>query len=473
MPAALPAAVSTAVSLAPVSAETRLGYVLRHFWQVYEPKLAVDFGGAGGVGNQVEIADGAGAFFAETQPAPPPPVWREWRGQRVPFFFAQATDFELLTRRPGQAIVGVDIISAAFYLLSGWQEYFGAARDQHGRFPYAASVQAQGGFVTVPVVNYYFDLLKTAIEHATGQTLRLRPWPGAAPLAAFISHDIDWLHGAWKAPLQQALQQGRWAEALGRVGRRLRQRRDAWDNLEDVAAQTARYGGRSTFFILPTPHSAPDGTPNANYRLTPRLRARLTHLAAEGHEIGLHGSIGSSLDAGQLRAERQQLPGPPAPGHRFHYLKWDPRRTPAVLDALGLAYDTTLGFAEHFGFRHSYCHPFQPFDFATHGVHAFVEIPLLLMDATLHHPNYLQLSAAQVLPALRPALAEVEKFGGVAGILWHNNHFDPENTFSGPVQFHELMRDLQARGAAFLTGQQTAAWFRPAKSQPDQAGRGT
>jgi hypothetical protein len=57
-----------------------------------------------------------------------------------------------------------------------------------------------------------------------------------------------------------------------------------------------------------------------------------------------------------------------------------------------------------------------------------------------------------VLPVLRPVLAEVEKFGGVAGILWHNDHFDPENTLNGPVQFHELMRDLQERRAAFLTG---------------------
>lgn len=473
MPAAAPASLAPAAILpAPVAAETRLAYVLRHFWQVYGPRRAVSLGGPGGVGIQVAIVDGAGGFFAGAAPYPPPPVWREWRGQQVPFFFTEAEATELLTRQPGRAIINADIISAAFYLLSGWQEQFSPERDQHGRFPYAASVQSRYGFVTVPVVNYYFDVLKMAIEHATGEALTPRRWPGGAPLAAFISHDIDWLYGAWKAPVKQALRRGRWAEALTRVARRLR-RPDAWDNLEDVAAQTARYGGKSTFFILPYPHPAPNGTPNADYRLGPRLRARLLRLAARGHEIGLHGSIGTSEAAARLAAERRRLPGPPARGHRFHYLKWEPRRTPAVLDALGFDYDTTLGFAEHFGFRHSYCHPFRPFNFATHGVHDFVEIPLLLMDATLHHPHYLQLTAQQVLPALRPVLAEVGKFGGVAGILWHNNHFDPENTFSGPAQFHALMRELQAHGAAFLTGGETAAWFRDAESRPHQADGGT
>jgi peptidoglycan/xylan/chitin deacetylase (PgdA/CDA1 family) len=463
MPAA--PAIADALPLAvPVAADARLGYVLRHFWQVYGPEQQVSFGPLGS-GCDIEIEDGAGNFFEETDSVPPPPAWRAWRGQRLPFFFARNSPDELLTRLPGRAILGVDVISAAFFLLSGWQEYFSSERDQHGRFPYNASVQFRYGFVGIPVVNYYFDLLKTAVEHVTGQPLAPRRWATDAPLAAFISHDIDMLRGSWKAPVKRALRGGRLVEAIARLWRRLRHP-DAWDNLEQVAAQTGRYGGKSTFFVLPCPGKAPDGTPNADYRLTPRLRARLHRLAAEGHEIGLHGSIGSSLNFAQLRAEQQQLAAP-GKGHRFHYLKWDPRRTPALLDAAGFDYDSTLGFAEHFGFRHSYCHPFQPFDFATHAAHRFVEIPLVLMDATLHHPNYLQLAAEEVLPALRPVLAEVEKFGGVAGILWHNDHFDAENLLNGPAQFHELMLDLQQRRASFLTGTEVVAHYQADKMRPN------
>ena len=124
------------------------------------------------------------------------------------------------------------------------------------------------------------------------------------------------------------------------------------------------------------------------------------------------------------------------------------------------SYDSTLGFAEHFGFRHSYCLPFYPYNFQTGAAHNFLEIPLNVMDTTLHHPHYLQLRAAEILPALRPMLEEIKKFGGVATVLWHNDHFDPANHLTGPRQFAEIMHYLQQHGAAFLTGSQIVAELR-------------
>jgi hypothetical protein len=76
------------------------------------------------------------------------------------------------------------------------------------------------------------------------------------------------------------------------------------------------------------------------------------------------------------------------------------------------------------------------------------------MDATLHHPNYLQLAPDQVMPALQPLFAEVKRFGGVASVLWHNENFDPANTANGPRQFHEIMAHLQREGATFRTGRE-------------------
>jgi hypothetical protein len=173
----------------------------------------------------------------------------------------------------------------------------------------------------------------------------------------------------------------------------------------------------------------------------------------------VHGSIGTAIDAKRLNQEIEKIPIS-SRGLRFHYLRWEPRTTPALVDAVGLEYDSTLGFAEHFGFRHSYCLPFFPFNFATGVAHHFLEIPLNVMDATLHHPNYLQLRPDEILPALRPMLAEIERFGGVATVLWHNENFDPANTKNGPQQFAELMSYLQQRGTAFLTGVEICQSFR-------------
>jgi peptidoglycan/xylan/chitin deacetylase (PgdA/CDA1 family) len=432
-------------------------YVLRHFALAYPGASMVAVGYAD-MQPQVEIVALGEAFFAANTPYPPAPAWREWAGQQVPFFFDESPEKPLLILQEKKAFVTADIISAAFYLLSGWQEYFSSERDQHGRFPYSASVQKKYGFVALPIVNYYFDVLKTAVEHVSGQPLRPRRWGSqAAEFAAFISHDVDNLRSGWKAPAKAALQQRKF-RLFGKLLWQHLTQPDAWDNLEEVAAVTAQYGANSTFFILPTCRKALNGTSNADYRLSQRLRQRLWRLEEQSCEMGVHMPLtGSSTVLPNIRAYTLSFN---FTGCRFHYLSWEPLITPRIVSTNPIAaenkfeYDSTLSFAEHFGFRHSFCLPFFPFDFDFAREFPFVEIPLNVMDATLHHPNYLQLAPAEILPALQPLFAEIKRFGGVASVLWHNQNFDPANTQNGPQQFHEIMTHLQQQGAAFRTGRE-------------------
>lgn len=449
-----------ALAPVPVSAATRLEYVLTHFGLAYAPGPTASIGYAA-TSPQIEVAETGEAFFTQNYPYPPAPNWREWQGQRVPFFFDNSPEKPLLIFAENKIFISADIISAAFYLLSGWQEYFSDERDQHGRFPYAASVQAKYSFVTLSAVNYYFDVLKTAVEYVSGQPLKSRKWgTKQAKFAAFISHDIDNMRSGWKAPAKAALHQRKFT-LFGKLLWQHLTQPDAWDNLEQVAAATAEYGGRSTFFVLGTKGRSANGTPNADYHLSSILY-RLQQLKAQGCEVSLHGSIGTALDAGRLKAEMENDLQYEGNGLRFHYLGWEPRHTPGVIDASScFGYDSTLGFAEHFGFRNSYCQPFYPFNFATGKVTGFIEIPLTIMDTTLHHPNYLQLKPTEILPALRPVFTEIKKFGGVASVLWHNQNFDPANTQNGPNQFHEIMRCLQQQDALFLTGREIFEQFDP------------
>ncbi|HEX8429349.1 DUF7033 domain-containing protein [Hymenobacter sp.] len=436
-----------------VSAEARLTYVLHHFRQAYAEVPEVSIGYAGQQ-PQVEIVDGAGSFFTGQEPYPPTPNQRQWQGRQLPVFFDPHPEKPLLELLPNnRAYIHADLIAAAFYLLSGWQEYFSNERDQHGRFPYAASVQQRYGFVAVPVVNYYFDVLKTAIEHVTSHLVHPRRWANDAPFATFVTHDIDELRSAWKAPAKAALRSGNLLKFSQHIWQHFTQP-DAWDNLELVQQTVAGYGAKSTFFFLPEHQKAANGTPNADYNIRqewPKLTA-----AVGDSEIGLHASLGTARHGGQLKQEEHWLQhlrdGVKAYGIRFHYLQWEPRITPTLLDVLLYEYDSTLGFAEHFGFRNSYCLPFHPFDFTQGRVCDFLEIPLNVMDATLHHPNYLQLASNEILPALRPMFQEIERFGGVCTLLWHNDHFDPANETTGPRQFAELMQYLRSRNTAFVNG---------------------
>jgi hypothetical protein len=437
----------------------RLAYVLQHFWQGYEAVLALSIGYLD-THPQLGIIAGDDGFFQRGHPYPPTPNWREWQGQHIPVFFDAQPEKPLLELLPsGRALIHADLISAAFYLLSGWQEYFSEERDQHGRFPYAVSVQRQYGFVTVPVVNHYFDILRAAIEHITGTQLSVRRWGASrVPFAAFITHDIDNCQSAWKAEGKAALRGGQFFR-FGRLLVRRLQGRDAWNNLEEMQAETQHWGAKSTFFFLGNSRRSTNGIANADYDLaTPRFQKRIQHLAQNGAEIATHGSLGTAQNAPQLRVEKAKLPITPL-GNRFHYLSWEPRHTPQVVAAAGFAYDSSLGFAEHFGFRHSYCFPFYPFDFEQGKACDFLEIPLNVMDATLHHPKYLQLQPTDILPALTPMFQEIERFGGVCTVLWHNENFAPQNQINGPRQFHLLLHYLRSRDAAFVNGADILSLF--------------
>ncbi|WP_205503274.1 polysaccharide deacetylase family protein [Rufibacter psychrotolerans] len=424
-------------------------YVLFHFRRLYHlpSPLEVSYG----VDHQsrIQITSTASTFFERQQPKPVQVVWKEWQGHPLPLFFDENTDQPWFSQNAqGHVVVHYDLVASAFYLLSSWQEFYGPERDPFGRYPYKASQQARHRFITKPLVNYYLEILKEAVERAYGQEILPRLWNGK-PFAACLTHDIDYCQSAWKVAGKPALQKGN----LGLFFRLAQQKftgEDAWFNLPQVEAELAKLSAKGTFFFLP--EAAPyEGHPNADYEVTsPKIRQELLRLSAAGHEIALHGSHGTGTQARRLQAEREKLP-PPIQGNRFHYLRFDPVKTPHLLQELGFTYDSTLGFSEHYGFRNSFCHPFRLFDFKSRQMSTVWEMPLNLMDVTLNHPRYLQLTPSEVMPAITPMLEEIIRFHGVFTLLWHNENFTPYGMAGGLQLFQDITQFLKNRQANFFT----------------------
>ncbi|CAN5753903.1 polysaccharide deacetylase family protein [soil metagenome] len=443
-----------------------LDYVLLHFYSLYgSPSRPFDIHyGLNGT-SSVQISRSDLSFFESNDPFPEKVRWEEWGGRQIPFFFPTPEEGPLLRIRDGQAIITQDVISSAFYLLSGWQEFHSPSRDRFHRFPYEASVQYRHQFITVPVVNYYFDLLKEAIEQAQGITLSSRLW-GGAPFATCVTHDVDRYESAWKIASQEELRRGN-VKAASRLLWQKLQGRDAWSNLPEVMGVLEKYGAEATFFFLPN-HAKHQGHPNADYDIsTPRYQKLLAEVERRGHEVGVHGSFKTATHAGYLLQEAARLQRP-VQGNRFHYLCYDPSVTADVLKESGLKYDSTLGFPEHFGFRNGYCLPFWPFDFKNRRPYPFLEIPLHLMDVTLHHPHYLQVPPAEMFGAVKPMLEEIIKFRGCFTLLWHNENFSDHAFPGGRAVFEEIISYAASQKTVFLTGSQV--W---AELEKGTGGKGT
>ena len=111
-------------------------------------------------------------------------------------------------------------------------------------------------------------------------------------------------------------------------------------------------------------------------------------------------------------------------GQRYHFLRLDPHRNLAHVEAAGFAYDSTLGFNDAPGFRAGIAHPFRPWNLERDAPRDIVEVPLAAMDVTLSEERYLSLSARQAGERLLTLLDWAAEHGGGFAVLWHSEQYD-------------------------------------------------
>jgi hypothetical protein len=103
---------------------------------------------------------------------------------------------------------------------------------------------------------------------------------------------------------------------------------------------------------------------------------------------------------------------------RQHYLRFRAPGTWGAQSASGFHADSTLGFAEHEGFRNGACHPFLAFDLDARRALPLWEVPLHVMDGTLQQYRAFDAAASGVrIRELRDVVADQH---GVYTVLVHN-----------------------------------------------------
>jgi len=375
-------------------------------------------------------------------------------GDDVPY---RAEAWEQVAR--GERPQGDDLAEAFFHLAR--LEERGGPRDRHDRFPASASC---------------LDPLDPPLER-----LRRRLTPGpprwrGARFAVALTHDVDVPWRWTRAGVRSSAARLKAHVVTGRPRAALREGRSLWSlpvhklrrtdpnwRFDRIVALEADHGARSTFFVLARHRHRADGPAPEVYE---RLRPRLVEILREGGaEIGLHGSYTAARDDGLLAEEKLALEGltDPVRGQRYHYLRVDPHANLAPLEALGFAYDSSLGFADAPGFRAGIAHPFRPWDAERERPLDLVEVPLAAMDATLAEERFLGLSAARAWPRLERLLDWAAAHGGGFAVLWHNNRFDSA-TGGWDRLYVRLLEAVRERGGVCLSAgdlaDEAAEWLR-------------
>jgi hypothetical protein len=330
---------------------------------------------------------------------------------------------------PSAAALRADVLGTAFFMLTRYEEIAVRQRDQYGRFPASASLAVREGFLRVPVVDEGVDALWEQLRRTWP---RLERKPRAYEVV--LTHDIDDPLATLQHTPRDVVRQlggdlvrrrdGRLAARRVRslLGDRGRDPNNTFDFLMDVSE---RRGLRSAFYFLAHRDERPRTGP---YLFEdPWVRRLIGRIARRGHEIGIHPSFPTYLDAELTREELERLRRVAEAegveqeewGGRQHYLRWANPDTWRNWEAAGLAYDATLGYTEAVGFRTGTCHPYRVFDLRARRPLELREEPFQVMDVTLLSSMGLSLDAAR--EATLEVAAQCRKYRGRLGILWHNN----------------------------------------------------
>jgi hypothetical protein len=143
---------------------------------------------------------------------------------------------------------------------------------------------------------------------------------------------------------------------------------------------------------------------------------------SHGVEMGVHPSYDTFRSAAKLGEEVSAIRkwiGQSELGGRQDYLRWN-TDTWRLWESLGMAYDASVGFADHIGFRAGTSHPYRPWLFSEQREASLLEIPLLAMDTTLL--GYMNLGPQQALSRLLDIVARCRAVGGVFTLLWHHTN---------------------------------------------------
>lgn len=365
--------------------------------------------------------------------------WTSVLGKSLPAPGIEVLPMPLIVKTQIGYLIQYDILGLTYWMLSRLEEVTPKHLDEYARFPASYSHAFKYGYLEVPVVDAWLNILGQVIE---------RTWPMLElkrhQFSIAVSHDVDspsrygfrTFPTTVRAMIGDVLKRRDFRRAAlallihGNTKEKLH-RADLYNTFDWIMDVSEQHGLVSTFYFV-CGRTNPEY--DSDYELEhPAITDLIRRICARGHTIGLHPSFDSyktseiiEAEAERLRQVCQQL-GVTLPnlGCRMHYLRWEHPTTMRALELAGMAYDNTLTYANHAGFRCGTSFEYQAFD-PIEGKQMNLRIrPLVVMESTIMHPLHMGLGASKAaFEKFRELKHACKCFGGSFTLLWHNTQFD-------------------------------------------------
>jgi hypothetical protein len=310
----------------------------------------------------------------------------------------------------------LDIFASAFFMLTRWEENFIVDRDIHGRVAAHSVLAHRSGFLGRPIVNEYAGFLENLLNRA-GTHVR----PGGR-YEIIPTHDVDYVGGYSPRSIAAELLKRR---APARAGRKLLSRlrgEQVFDTFDWLMERSEMAGLKSHFNFMAGGATRFDGRP---YIDSSRVAQLLETIRRRGHIVGFHPSYLTCDDAGRWRSEKEKLEhvfGETVREGRQHVLRMNLPGTFRIWEEEQMLVDSSMGYADHDGFRCGTGDDFPVFDFSARRQLRLKERPLVVMDGSLW--QYRKLSVEESFGVLDSYRRKAAHYHMKLTILFHSHSFD-------------------------------------------------
>lgn len=342
-------------------------------------------------------------------------------------------------------------------------------------------------YAQIPTVDIHIALLRSWILESGLPLLEIPPIPHGYKLIACLTHDVDFIsirshkldHSVlgfmFRVFVPYSFRDFRSNISWKKFVRNLKALillpgvylcffRDIWFQIDRY--MEIEDGLSSTFYFIPFQDDPGDKDINNNcpseYRASRydinEYKTTLLTLIKNGHEVGLHGIDAwhsSQKGIKELNVIRN-ITGEGIAGIRMHWLYFSEETAKALEDA-GFIYDSTIGYNETSGYKAGTSQVYR-----LSGSSNLLELPLIVMDTSLFYSDRLSLSEADALSLCNKIIKDIETFGGVFTINWHQRSLAPERNWDD--FYIELLRILKEKNAWFATAGQAVNWFNKRRS---------
>jgi len=328
-----------------------------------------------------------------------------------------------------------DLFSAAFFLVSRYEEYLPYKLDELDRFNALHSISHQRGFLYKPVVNHWASalgrLLQQRFPYLSLAERKYRFMPTIDIDAAWQFREKGFIRSA--GGFLRSAYHGEFEEFYQRTKVLLRVIKDPFDTYEEQFRILGEFGLHPIYFILFGDY----GLNDKNIPVNNNPFHVLIKTIADYAEIGIHASFRSSYEGMALKKEIDGLSKvihKDITRSRQHYLRLNLPFMYRNLAEMNITEDYSMGYNRQHGFRAGIADPFYFYDL-DHDMPTGIKVfPFAFSINKFWKPD-----SEENLDLIRRIIEEVKKVDGTLVAAWDNEALSSYRTGPWQENFRQVL----------------------------------